>query len=107
MLVTKEQILEWIDNPVTLVVRKLSLWECNNTKWMPISDCWCPGEPQKTQEQLLENRIKLDEWTAFINVLDGKLKDTFVLDDESEDRFNKLVEEFKDERDEGSDEEGS
>ena len=91
--VNRQQISEWVDHPVTLVVRKLSKRECENTKWMPISDVLYRGNPQKTQEQLIENAEKLTHWSAFVNVLDGHFEDEFVFDIESEEKFYKLVEE--------------
>ena len=72
----------------------------------PVTDRLYRGDPQKTQEQLVEDSEKILNWTAFVNILNGHFLSEFAGDDESLANFRLVVEEYN-ESDEGIDEEGS
>ena len=94
MLVSKEQILEWIDNPVTIAAWTLANWECDRVLNTPVVDRLYRGNPQKTQEQLVEDAEKVVNWTAFVNILNGHFRSEFINDDESLAKFRLVVEEY-------------
>jgi hypothetical protein len=87
-MISKDQILEWVDNPVTLALKELCSQEYNNALSVLVSDCLCRGEPQKTQEQVLENNTKILEWETFVSLLGGNFQELRDLD-----KFSQLVEE--------------
>lgn len=97
--VSKEQIQEWVDNPVTVALKWLCTRELSNTTGVTAGDCLYPGDPQKTHDNLLVQRNKEFEWTTFLDLLAGNWK--WQLGDLE--NYSKLVEED----DEDSDSEGS
>jgi len=58
---------------------------CNKEWWRiinaPLSDALVRGEPQLTQENLVENALKYHEWGKFLDMLEGDWSD-LELDDE-------------------------
>ena len=97
--VSSEQLQEWVDNPVTVALYWLCERELNNVRDITDIDCLFRGEPQKTQERLIERATKEDEWIVFQYLLKGEWKE--YLGDL--DNYRKLVEE----EDEDSDEDNS
>ena len=97
--VSRQQIKEWTDNPVTIALKWLCMRELNNTRSVTAADCLKWGDPQKTQEQLIEQSTKDHEWTAFLNLVNGYWK--YQLGDLE--NFNKLVEEYLDEDEDDGD----
>ena len=88
--VSKEQIKEWVDNPVTVALKWLCTKELNNTRDITVADCIYRGEPQKTQERLIEQANKEDEWLVFLDLLQGRFK--WYLGDLA--NYDKLVEDY-------------
>lgn len=97
-MISRQQIKEWIDNPVTKTLLQLCDTEYQNVLNVPVADCLCRGDPQRTQEQVLENATKLLEWEKFGTLLAGKFQELDYLEE-----FFKLVEE----EDEDPEEDGS
>ncbi len=91
--VSKEQIQEWVDNPVTLALKFLCMRELSNARDADAVDCLYAGEPQKTQENLLEQITKEREWVVFLDLLLGDWK--YQLGDLE--NYDKLVEEYDEE----------
>jgi len=98
--VSKQQIKEWVDNPVTVALKFLCMRELNNTKDVTVADCIYRGDPQKTQERLIEQANKEDEWLVFIDLLQGEFK--YHCGDLE--NYDKLVEEYDEDSDESEDE---
>ena len=69
--VSRDQIQEWAENPVTLALRDAAEDELQRIVQSPLSDNLCRGKPQLTQENLVENTAKELEWETFIEILDG------------------------------------
>jgi len=84
--------VEWVENPVTVALKWLVTRELNNVRSVTAADCLLRGDPQKTQEHLIEQATKEDEWAAFLNLVNGHWK--YQLGDLE--NFNKLVEEYSD-----------
>ena len=62
MQVSKQQIVEWIENPVTIAFREYAKYELENTIAAKGMDAFCPFEPQKTQEILANLNGAADAW---------------------------------------------
>ena len=69
--VTAEQIRDWTENPVTIELRKLVQEEIEGIQETTVTDCFFPGEPQKTQENLIELEARLSAWVLMDELLDG------------------------------------
>ena len=102
--VSKDQVKEWIDNPVTVAVWTLCGWESEVIEKRPAIDAICPGNPQITQEQLIDLATRQKDWAAFTNILRGRLQDELIHDDESKKKFYFLIEEGYEDSDEDEDE---
>ena len=98
--VSKQQIKEWVDNPVTLTLKFLCMRELNNAKSVTASDCLYAGDPQKTHDNLLVQTNKEFEWTTFLDLLAGEWKDQLG----DLENYDKLVEEYDEDSDESEDE---
>ena len=98
--VSKQQIAEWIDNPVTIALWSLCNWECDAIETRSAIDAICPGNPQKTQEQLIDLATRLKDWRAFGNILNGHLQHELIHDDESMGKFYLVIEEYDEDSDE-------
>ncbi len=96
-MINSEQIQEWVDNPVTGVLWRLCEQELSNAQDVSPADCLFSGDPQKTQERLIAQAVKEDEWVVFQNLLKGIWKE-YLGDLEN---YEKLVED-EDEDSEGS-----
>ncbi len=79
-----------MDNPVTVALKFLCMKELSNARDVDAVDCLYSGEPQKTQENLLEQITKEREWVVFLDLLLGDWK--YQLGDL--DNYDKLVEEY-------------
>jgi hypothetical protein len=67
----KEQIQEWTENPITLLLKKAAEDELEEIRTAPLSINLIRGEPGLTQENLIENVTRELEWQLFIDLLDG------------------------------------
>lgn len=79
--VSKEMIQEWVDNPVTKTLRSLSEKELEEIRGADLSLNLIRGEPQKTQENLVENVTQQLEWETFVDLLSG---DWTVMEEDNE-----------------------
>jgi len=95
-VINSEQIKEWVDNPVTEALYWLCSRELSNVREVKAADCLYPGEPQKTQENLLINNTKEFEWQVFLNLLKGKFKEELG----GLETYHKLVEDEDEAREE-------
>lgn len=71
MPVSREQVLEWCENPVTLRMKYLAHqqvedFETRNT------EVFYPFEPQKTQEVLAGINACVDTWEDVVETLEGQ-----------------------------------
>ena len=87
--ISQNQIKEWVDNPVTQALYWLCEREINNVRDIKVANCLFRGDPQKTQENLVEIALKEDEWIVFQYVLQGEWKE-YLGDLQN---YDKLVEE--------------
>ena len=81
MKVSDKQRQEWTRNPVTLALKELCEKEFKEIQFIVVSDCIVRGEPQLTQENLVELSCRELEWGGFIQFLEGDWSE-MELDDE-------------------------
>ena len=60
--VSKNQIAEWIENPVTIAFREYAKYERQTTIASKGLDAFCAFEPQRTQEILAHLNGAADAW---------------------------------------------
>ena len=94
--VSSEQLQEWVDHPVTAALYWLCEQELHNVRDITDIDCLFRGEPQKTQERLIERATKEDEWIVFQYLLKGEWKEYLG----ELENYSKLVEEEDEDSDE-------
>lgn len=70
--VTREQVLEWIDNPVTLVFKQFAQQELEETLRSQGLGAYAPFEPQRTQEVLANLNGARDVWEDVVEALEGE-----------------------------------
>lgn len=70
-----------MDNPVTKTLRSLSEKELEEIRGADLSLNLIRGEPQKTQENLVENVTQQLEWETFVDLLSG---DWTVMEEDNE-----------------------
>jgi len=76
--------MEWVENPVTLALKELCEQEFLSIAQAPLSNSLVRGEPELTQENLIENACRELEWSTFLDLLEGDWEN-LELDDDSED----------------------
>jgi len=69
--VSKEQILDWIENPVTECLAGLLKEELQSIQDTPITDTLVYGEPIKTHENLVELEARESAWGDLAAFLGG------------------------------------
>ena len=67
----KKQIDEWLHDPVTREVLKLVRETIEEIKETPYIDLFYPGEPQKTQENLVQLHERLYVWERWEEIFSG------------------------------------
>ena len=82
--VSPEQRLEWVENPVTLKALELAQEELKDILDTPIIDCLFHGDPNKTQENIVNLEARASAWETLIYVLTGDWS-YFVEPEEPED----------------------
>jgi len=70
--VTREQVLEWIENPVTLVFKKVAELELSETIEAQGLKSFMPFEPQRTQELLAGLNGADEVWSMIVEALEGE-----------------------------------
>ena len=78
--VTKKQILEWIENPVTIAVRTMIDIERTDSVALKGLDAFRPFEPAKTQELLATLNGQVQAYDYVIEALEGG--DVWELEDD-------------------------
>ena len=84
MKVSEQQKTEWTENPVTLALKLLLIEEFDRVGKSPVTNCLIRGEPQLTQENLIEQACRELEIYSFIHALDGNWEDWELDDNESD-----------------------
>ena len=69
--VKPEQISEWAENPTTEYLLELCKEEIAAIESTPNADCLVPGEPQKTQDNLVDLNTRRYVWDTFREILEG------------------------------------
>ena len=67
--ISKEQIQDWTENPVTEYLAELLQDELEEIRQTPVTNALVYGDPQKTQENLVELEAREMAWadlTAFL-----------------------------------------
>ena len=72
MQVTREQVLEWLENPVTLVFKEFARQELENTITAKGLDAFTPFDAYKTQEILANLNGARDVWEDVTEALNGE-----------------------------------
>ena len=70
-MISKKQISEWTENPVTLKLLKLVEKELADIVATPVVDCLVFGEPDKSQHNLVELHTKAYVWVTLAETLKG------------------------------------
>lgn len=69
--VTKEQITDWTENPVTEWLATLLKGELESIQNTPIVNCLVYGEPTRTHENLIELEAREMAWRDLTALLEG------------------------------------
>ena len=69
--VNPQQVVDWSDNPTTKALLNLIQEEIKEIQETSVTDCFFPGEPQKTQENLIELEARLNTWESLVEFLEG------------------------------------
>lgn len=80
--ISKEQIQDWTENPVTEYLAELLQIELRSIKETPVTNALFYGDPQKTQENLVELEAREMAWVDFYSFLSG---DWSYFEEEEED----------------------
>ncbi len=70
--VTKEQVLEWIENPVTLAFKAVAEFEISENIAAKGLRAYHPFEPEKTQEILAGLSGAEEAWVEVVEALEGE-----------------------------------
>jgi len=85
--VSKQQIAEWVENPVTIAFREYAKYEREQTIASKGLDAFCAFEPQRTQEILANLNGAEDAWGVIYDSLsesDGLLELLELLEEDDE-----------------------
>ena len=69
--VSEKQVLEWTENPVTIALAELCKAELSRIEETPTIDCLVDGDPQRTQENLIDLRTRWQDWSEWQAFLEG------------------------------------
>ena len=78
--VSRVQIVEWTENPVTLLFKAIAEKEREEYEGSKGLDCFHPFDPQRTQEMFANLNGCVDTWDLVIAALEGE----GIMDDEDE-----------------------
>ena len=70
--VTRDQILEWLENPVTLIFKEFARLELEHTIAAKGLDAFTPFDANKTQEILANLNGARDVWEEITEALNGE-----------------------------------
>ncbi len=82
MKVSEQQRTEWTENPVTIALRELYWIELESVRACSVTDCMVRGNPELTQENLIEQTCRELEYVAFIACLNGDWSELEIDDEE-------------------------
>lgn len=69
--ISREQTIEWLENPVTLVFKEVALEYLEEIDRQRGLDCYFQGDPQKTQEAMAQLNGEFIAWTEVVEALEG------------------------------------
>ncbi len=72
MQVTRKQVLEWIENPVTLAFKKTVKLELSETVQAKGLGAYHPFQPERTQEVLAGLNGAEEVWQMIVEALEGE-----------------------------------
>jgi hypothetical protein len=67
----QEQITEWTENPVTELLLSLISKELKETEDTSTIDCYVPGSPEQSQENLADLAARYNVWSIVEELLGG------------------------------------
>lgn len=70
--INKQQIEDWTENPVTIELRKLVEGDLEEIRDTGATDCIFRGDPQRTQENLIDLVARELDLVFFIDLLSGE-----------------------------------
>ena len=80
--VSKQQIQEWVENPVTEALLGCFRDEIELLEKTPVDSCLIPGEPQKTQDNLVTLNTQRHDWSILTEILTGDW--SYFMEEDSE-----------------------
>jgi hypothetical protein len=81
-MLSKEQISDWVDHPVTKVVAEFFKKEHAGLVGTPAIECLVFGEPQKTQENLIDLVARKVAMEYLMEFLEGDFDESVEESDE-------------------------
>lgn len=82
--VSRQQLIEWIENPVTIAFREYAKYERANTIAAKGMEAFCPFDPQRTQEILANLNGADDAWGVVYESLGESDELLALLEEEDE-----------------------
>jgi len=82
-MINKERLIEWLKDPTTILLKSFFRKELLEIKNTPISDCLVCGEPQKTQENLVELETRERCWAEMVSMLEGNWDESMGEEDDT------------------------
>jgi hypothetical protein len=70
--VSRKQVLEWIENPVTIAFRQMAEIECEEASGMRGIKAYRAFDPHKTQELMASLNAYVETWEYVIDALKGE-----------------------------------
>ncbi len=81
---TIEQVIEWVENPVTVALHELIVEELTAIRETPVTDCLIAGSPSRSHENLVEIEARERVWETLEEILKGDWE-YFTSEDEKDD----------------------
>ena len=69
--ITPKQIEDWSESPVTEALLEKCKEELEDIRTTTVTDCLLRGEPQKTQENIIELEARENVWASWVALLEG------------------------------------
>lgn len=69
-----EQVNDWTENPVTIYIKEQIELEIKTLQETPITEYLCAGDPQETQERMIESDTKARVWAELVDLLNGDME---------------------------------
>lgn len=71
MQISNQQIQEWAESPVTEALLKHCHEELKAIESTPVADCLISGDPQRTQDNVVDLDTRRYVWDTFRELLEG------------------------------------